>query len=146
MERSMKKMKVILKDWMLKTTQARGREDNQMKHVLDNLEDKKWKPMCLDSSTISRSKKKEGMDELWKNYTWHLFTRFSSWYLPKVPKEVVFTIGKIYLSLLLLPRCLFPGFHQSTFFLFFFLFLEFLERIQAFFNLNSTPIYDKPRP
>ena len=33
---------------------------------------------------------------------------------------------------------------------FFFGFLEFLERIQAFFNLNSAPIgrisYDKPRP
>ena len=38
-----------------------------------------------------------------------------------------FTIGRIYLSLLLLPRRLFPGFHQGTFFSFFsfFLFLNF---------------------
>ena len=78
----------------------------------------------------------------WKNYAWCLFTKLSSWYLSTVPQEVVFTIGQIYFSLLLLPRCLFPGFHQGTFFSFFsfFEFLEFLERIQAFFNLNSAPI------
>ena len=60
-------------------------------------------------------------------------------------EEVVFTIGRIYFSLLLLPRRLFLGFHQGTFFYFIFGFLEFLERIQAFFNLNSALIYDKPR-
>ena len=66
-----------------------------------------------------------------------------------MPQEVVFTIGKIYLSLLLLPRCLFPSFHRGLFF-YFFGFLEFLERIQAFLKLDSVPIrkisYDKTRP
>jgi hypothetical protein len=67
---------------------------------------------------------------------------------PRRHKGVVFTIGKIYFSLLLLPRCLITRFSPRHIF-YFFIFLSFFEffgRKQAFWIVLLERVkHDMPR-
>lgn len=63
------------------------------------------------------------------DYTWHLFPRFSPWYLSKLPlkwfllldKLFLFTIFLIFLIFFVVTQdTCFLGFHQGDIFLFFF--------------------------
>ena len=101
--------------------------------------------MFMYRSTLSRSKREDGMDERYRRTThdvWLLGFHHGTY--PRCLKGVVFTIGWIYFSLLLLPRCLitkFSPWHIFIFFYFFFSFLNFLEEDKL---LDNAPWKDKP--
>ena len=77
--------------------------------------------MFVYRSTLSRSKREDEMDERCKRTTHDAWlSGFHHGTYPRCHKGVVFTIGWIYFSLLLLPRCLFLGFHKGTFSFFLF--------------------------
>ena len=104
--------------------------------------------MFVYRSTLSISKREDGMDERYIRTTHDVWlSGFHHDTYPRHHKGVIFTIGRIYFSLLLLPRCLITRFsprHISlSFFSIFFKFFFWIFWKKSSF-LDNAPWNFKP--